>query len=212
MPLDIIFKLEQIKYNSLLSELSIDQHKLAFWINIYNAFYQILYKHYKIDSNNIYTAKEITIANRKFSLDDVEHGILRKYRYKYSLGYFSNFMASDIIKELAVDKIDYRIHFALNCGAVSCPPIYFYSADKIEEQLELATLSFLESEVKVIDDKKQIEISQLFKWFKADFGSEKGIREILKNYLKIDFPNYKLTYSVYNWQPHLANFNEISFN
>ena len=40
---------------------------------------------------------------------------------------------------MAVDVIDFRIHFALNCGAKSCPPIAFYSYDKINDQLDLAT-------------------------------------------------------------------------
>jgi thiol-disulfide isomerase/thioredoxin len=33
-------------------------------------------------------------------------------------------------------KVDYRIHFALNCGAKSCPPIVYYSPEKLDQQLE----------------------------------------------------------------------------
>ena len=90
--------------------------------------------------------KLFTITSTLFSLDDVEHGILRRYRYKYSLGFITDLFPSKIIKKLAVSKIDYRIHFALNCGAKSCPPIAFYTSLNIEEELNLATQSFLESE------------------------------------------------------------------
>ena len=39
---------------------------------------------------------------------------------------------------------DPRIHFALNCGAVSCPPIAVYEGESLDEQLDIATEGFLE--------------------------------------------------------------------
>lgn len=91
----------------------------------------------------IFKDKSIHFADAHFSLDEVEHGILRKYRWKYSFGYLPQFLPAMRIKQLAVEAIDFRIHFALNCGAKSCPPIAFYRYDKINDQLDLATQSFL---------------------------------------------------------------------
>ena len=69
------------------------------------------------------------------SLDDIEHGILRRYRQKYSLGYLPQFWVNNTIKKLAVHEMDNRIHCALSCGAVSCPAIAFYDAENIDAQL-----------------------------------------------------------------------------
>ena len=105
--------LENISLDFLIESLHSDDHKKAFWINIYNAYFQYLRKEEHFNKPQIYKDKTFTIAGNKFSLDDVEHGILRRYRYKYSLGYFPNPFAPRIIKQLAVKKLDYRIHFAL---------------------------------------------------------------------------------------------------
>ena len=107
---------------------------------------------------------------------------------------------------MAVDKIDYRIHFALNCGAVSCPPIAFYKAENLDSQLNLATQSFLESETVWDHDKKVAKVTALFKWFYADFGHTKGIKEIYKNQLDVDMTGYSIKYREYSWEDDLENF------
>lgn len=43
--------------------------------------------------------------------------------------------------------MDARIHFALNCGAASCPAIKLYSTDTLEEGLAAAAEAFCASEV-----------------------------------------------------------------
>ena len=188
-----------------------DRCKNAFWINIYNSFFQILRKHRHLGPPKIYTAKEMIIAGHRISLDDIEHGVLRRYRYKYSLGYFSNPFASALIKKWAVSKIDFRIHFALNCGAKSCPPIAFYNVDQLEEQLKLSTKSFLEDETQINEQQKKAHVSKLFLWFLNDFGGKKGIREIISSYLDQDLSNYKLVYKPYSWDEHLDNYAQNRF-
>ncbi len=210
-PNKLIAELEQLNLQQLQADLKTDALKKAFWINCYNAYFQILRKTWKVNKSEIYTKKIIVIAGEKFSLDDIEHGILRRYRYKFSLGYLPNPFAPNLIKQLAVSQIDYRIHFALNCGAESCPPIAFYSSDKIEQQLELATLSFLETETAVLNDKKEIHISTLFKWFLGDFGGRKGTRKILAEKLEIETNGYALIYKPYSWEEALDNYSEDTF-
>lgn len=192
-------------------KLSNDNLKKAFWVNIYNAFFLILRKRENKVKPEVYTERLFTIASHPFSLDDVEHGILRKFRYKYSLGYLANPFVKSLIKKLAVDDIDYRVHFALNCGAKSCPPIAFYSADKINEQLENATLSFLEAETYVKAETKGVYISTIFKWYLGDFGGMNGIKRILNEKLGIESKGYKLVFAPYSWDEHLDNFDEGSF-
>ena len=208
----LVETLAHISTDEFKKQLIDDQHKIAFWINIYNSFFQILRKDKHLKQPKIYTAKEMRMAGQKLSLDDIEHGILRRFRYKYSLGYLPNPFASALIKSWAVRSIDFRIHFALNCGAKSCPPIAFYSVDQLEEQLDLAGTSFIEVDSKINHKKKVMHISRLFLWFLKDFGGTKGARQIIGKYLQQDVTGYKIVYNHYSWEEHLDNYDEKRFN
>lgn len=189
----------------LKETLNNDNKKKTFWINVYNAYYQILRKQGH-DKPDIYKKKLFNIAGQDFSLDDVEHGILRRYRYKYSLGLFANIFTPRLIKELAVDKLDYRIHFALNCGAKSCPPIAFYKLTNLDQQLDLACQSFLEGETRYDEEQKQVYVTALFQWFAADFGGKPGIKRIYKEQLDRDLSGYAIKYDDYSWEEDLDNY------
>lgn len=210
-PWETAMQLQEFPFESLKHQLDNDHRKTAFWVNTYNAFFLILRQLEKIEKPGIYTKKLINISGKNFSLDDIEHGILRRYRYKFSLGYLPNPFKSGMIKSLAVSKIDYRIHFALNCGAKSCPPIAFYTEDKIDNQLEMATISFLETETEIDHDKKEIHITRLFKWYLGDFGGYSGIKNILKEKLQLETKGYQLKFKPYSWEEDLGNFKEFSF-
>ena len=203
---DLVAQLSVLPFNQLLQDLRLEGQKKAFWINLYNAFFLILRKEHQIEKPQIFREPLIHIAGHNFSLDDMEHGILRKHRFKWSLGYLQNPFASGLIKKLAVAKVDYRIHFALNCGAKSCPPIAFYTAERLEQQLEMATLSFLETETQVDKEKKEIHITRLFQWYNGDFGGSKGIHRILQEKLGLATKGMRLVYSTYNWEEALDNF------
>jgi len=202
----IRLELESLDPILLETSLSRDHKKMAFWINVYNAYYQIIRKEENLSKSGVYSKKLFSIAGELLSLDDVEHGILRRYRYKYSLGYFANLWASKFVKKHAVEKLDYRIHFALNCGAESCPPIAFYNVKDINEQLTRATKGFLEVESEFDDQKKIVHTTTLFKWFYADFGGRNGIKKIYKEQLNKDISQYKIKYKKYSWEDSLHNF------
>lgn len=190
----------------LKTSLANDDQKKAFWLNVYNAFYQILRLEKKMNKPDIYRKRSFTIAGELFSLDDVEHGILRKFRYKYSLGYLANPFTSKLIKDLAVDELDYRIHFSLNCGAKSCPPIAFYKVKNINGQLDLATQSFLEGDTDFDEENKVVHTTALFQWFAGDFGGKKGVRKIYQQQLDKDISDYSIKYKEYSWEDDLGNF------
>lgn len=206
-PTDSIEKeLSSLTGEELIQGLSNDNAIKAFWINMYNAWYQILAIRYKKTNPSIFTQKIIPIAGHNFSLDDIEHGILRKYRWKLSMGYLPQFLPAKLIKQLAVSTIDNRIHFALNCGATSCPPIAFYKYENIEKQLNIATRSFLLGETSVDTTKKIITTSRILFWFKGDFHGRKGTILLLSKILEKDFSGYQLAFNKYNWDAHLNNF------
>jgi hypothetical protein len=201
-------QLNCLSMDQLFSQLRNDKLKNAFWINIYNAFFQILRKELQLQKPKIFTKKLINIGGHSFSLDDIEHGILRRFRFKYSLGYLSQFCVPQLIKELAVKKIDYRIHFTLNCGAKSCPPIAFYSVEKINTQLSMATQSFLENETELVEESREVKVSRLFFWFMADFGGKTGIRKILESQVNMKTEGYKIVFKPYSWDEQLDNYSD----
>lgn len=94
-PTDSIQKnLSRYSLEDLRTGLVNDNARKAFWINLYNAWYQIFAIRDKKSKNVIFTDKDIRFSDFSLSLDDIEHGILRRYRWKYSLGYLPQFLPS----------------------------------------------------------------------------------------------------------------------
>ncbi len=172
-----------------LSQLKKRQEKLAFWINLYNT----MVIHGVIDwdirktvkeKNGFFTRLKYDIGGHLFSLNDIEHGILRG-NARPPNRFFRPFGSGDPRLPFIVSATDARIHFTLVCGSRSCPPIGFYTSERIEEQLELATASFVNSqEVEVIPSENLLRISQIFRWYRRDFGgTERAIIEFLLRHL-----------------------------
>lgn len=204
--IDLVQQLGEWPLQQLKEQLSMDDAKIAFWVNIYNAFFLILRREKGLVRPHIFRKKAIQIAGLDLSLDDIEHGILRKYRWKWSLGYLPNPFVRQIIRQLAVDKLDPRIHFALNCGAESCPPIAFYKKEKLDQQLDLASQSFLESETDLYPEEKEVHTSRLLLWYRADFGGPRGALNLLSQYLGRNLTGWKLRYKPYDWSEALGVF------
>jgi hypothetical protein len=201
-------QLAAIDYSSLKNGLNNDDAIKTFWLNMYNGWFQLLATRDKLKNPEIFKLKRILIASKKFSLDEIEHGILRKFRWKYSKGYLPSFFPGKMIKQLAVKKIDYRIHFALNCGAKSCPPIAFYKYENIDRQLDIAAKTFLKAETEIDTLKKTITVTKIMSWFSGDFGGKKGVRKIITKTLQKNVGGYKIKYKPYDWDELLHNFSE----
>lgn len=207
---DFISKLKTADQNQLLAQLNTDPKRLAFWLNLYNGFTQVILKknpeQYKSRSS-FFSSEQIMIAGKKLSLDDIEHGILRRSKTKWSGGYVSKISVSDFEEKFRVDKLDYRIHFALNCGAKSCPPIAFYEPAKINQQLELATKAYLKGESKFNQLANKVEVPATMGWFRADFGGKKGILDLLKkNNIVPQQSNPDIAFKEYDWTLFLDNY------
>jgi hypothetical protein len=206
----LVQQLEALPFGTLRLALDTDERKKAFWINVYNAFFQLLRSEKRVPKSEIFRKKLVVIAGTTLSLDDIEHGILRRNRLKWALGYLPNPFTAPVLKRLEVSKLDFRVHFALNCGARSCPPISFYTPDKIEQQLELAMLSFLGEDILVFPDKKEVHLTPLFKWYLGDFRGFYGIRRLLYDKLHLETKGFKLIYKDYDWAEHLDNFSVLA--
>lgn len=203
-------KLQTLPYDSLLNKLVTDNEKKAFWINIYNGFTHVFLdknpEQYK-NRGRFFGAKQITIAGKLFSLDDIEHGILRRSKIKWSEGYLNKWFPSKTEKDLRVDTLDYRIHFALNCGAKSCPPIAFYNAVKINQQLDIATQAYLIGEADYYANKNTLQLPTLMSWFRHDFGGKKQMLKLVKKLGIVPADKQpKIHFKKYDWNLYLNNF------
>jgi Protein of unknown function, DUF547 len=132
--------------------------QLAYWLNAYNA----LTIRGVVDAYptggvrelgarfGFFSRKDYTLGGRKLSLQDLENGIIRA-RYR-----------------------DPRIHFTIVCASVSCPRLDrdAFSASNLEQHLDRLTRRALAENRNVAIDagRKSVTLTQLFKWYAADFG------------------------------------------
>ncbi|MBC7589349.1 MAG: DUF547 domain-containing protein [Chitinophagaceae bacterium] len=207
---DFVKQLKIIPYENLIDQLKSDDDKKAFWINAYNGFTQYFLKQnkeaYKIRSK-FFGAEQIVIAGKNFSLDDIEHGILRHSKIKWAEGYLNKWFPSKKEKALRVEKLDYRLHFALNCGAQSCPPIAFYNPENINTQLDVATKAFLSSEAKYDAGTNILELPKLMSWFRKDFGGKKKMKVLAKQLGIVPYDkNPSIKFKNYSWNLYLDNY------
>ena len=106
---------------------------------------------------------------------------------------------------------DPRIHFALNCGAASCPPIAAYTADGLDDELDLATASYLESEGEYDPATDTVTVPRMLLWFRGDFGGKRGIFELLREFDCIPADaTPSLAYDEYDWRLDRGNFGRES--
>jgi hypothetical protein len=123
-----------------------------------------------------------TVGGQRMSCDDIEHGILRVNRgHPFFAG--KQFGPSDPRLKWVIKPFDKRIHFALNCASRSCPPIRVYTPEKLDAQLDLATRSYLGTDVQVRPSENKLFLSSIFKWFARDFEGHDGIIDFILSYL-----------------------------
>jgi Protein of unknown function, DUF547 len=113
-----------------------------------------------------------------------------------------NQIENDIVRKKFNDA---RIHFALVCGAKSCPPLasFAYKPALLDGQLDnLARQSIKNSNFTKIDyQKKTAAISMIFNWYKDDFIKAKGsVEAFINSYLKTPLPQGTvITNYEYDW-------------
>lgn len=215
-PIDeIVQKISTVSIDNIATQIDTDEERLAFWINIYNGYIQyILRKNPELyeDRGAFFDKNQIDIGGRLFSFAEIEHGIIRKSAFELFLGYLHNPFPPDFEEKLRVEDPDWRIHFALNCGAKSCPPVAVYHPEKINEQLDYMTRQYLREVTDYDPAKNRAYTTTLFSWFRGDFGGSDGIRRILRQYGATPVePKYVQT-KEYDWTLSLDNFRTIPIN
>ena len=162
------------------------QERLAFWLNLYNALVIDGVITYGIRQPlGFFRRAAYDVGGMRFSCDDIEHGILRGNRGHLFLP-GPQFGTLDPRSAWIIDPPDARVHFALNCGSRSCPPISVYDADHIDAQLTFATRSFLSLEAALDAQRGELRLPRIFGRFAGDFGGRPGVIAFLLHYLPDD--------------------------
>lgn len=134
-----------------------EDERKRYYLTAYNA-YILFYaasaypdKHGLWSRLGLFKNKDIILGGRKLTLNDLEHNIIRK------------------------EFFDPRIHFALNCGARSCPPLKagVIPENATENELEEAARRFINDPANVRFDESTLTLylSKIFDWFEGDFLS-----------------------------------------
>jgi biopolymer transport protein ExbD len=156
--------------------------KLAYWINVYNAFtVKLIIDNYPLESirdiNNPWDLRFFKLGNKWYTLNDVEHKILRK------MG-------------------DPRIHFGINCASISCPPLLnrAFTTQNVDHELEKLAINFINDPKRNTITSNRIQLSKIFSWFAKDFKTEGSLIHFLNKYSRITInSNAKKSFKKYNW-------------
>ncbi|MBR9832163.1 DUF547 domain-containing protein [bacterium] len=203
-------QLATVTVEELSNQLTNDTEKKVFWINVYNAHIQIILKEnpdlYE-DRGAFFKKKQITIAGEILSFDDIEHGIIRSSTIKLSWGLLKNPFVGQYERTFRTNETDPRIHFALNCGAKSCPLVAVYHEEGFEKKIDAVAINFLKKETNYNIESNKVKITPLFSWFRGDFGGKKGIKKFLINYKLIQGnTDPELVFLDYDWTLSLGNY------
>jgi hypothetical protein len=160
----------------------------AYWINAYNAntLDQIV--------RNYPTSSILKIEGGK-AFDKI-------LPYKFNGEALS---LNDIEKKklLGGSLFDARVHFAVNCAAVSCPTLLnkIYTEDNVQAQLTANTKAALSNPTFNKITASNASLSKLFDWYKADFVKAEGsVVNFVNKYSSTNISsNTKIDYLEYNW-------------
>lgn len=119
-----------------------DHERVATVINLYNLMVQVAFVVIRRPSNGwqkfrYFDNVKVRLNNQLFSFNDLENGVLRANR-KAPYHLSRQFGSGDSRLSLRVQSPDNRIHFALNCGAKSCPVVNRYSSEGLQQELAIS--------------------------------------------------------------------------
>ena len=155
----------------------------AFWINVFNA--AVLRDASALalagrvrEVEGFFERPRLEVGGHAFSLDDIEHGLLRGNAPKYA-SFGAPMKRSDPRLAYAPLAFDERIHFALYSACRSSPPLRVVHGERADAELEAAARDYVRATVRVKDDGARIKVPRIFRWYSADFGGESGVLDFV---------------------------------
>ncbi len=162
--------------------------QLAWYINLYN-FYTIklIVEHLPLkngirDIGKPWEQKFVPLFGKKVSLNHIEHGIIRK------------------------EFDEPRIHFALVCASIGCPPLRrtAFTEENLSTELQEVSVAFLKDPSKNYVQGKKLYLSKIFSWYGGDFKKKHGsYQKYIKNELGLK-GKYKVKFLNYDWNLNRA--------
>lgn len=157
--------------------------RLAFWLNVYNAL--VLHAVVARDARHgvraladFFPGSQYVIGGHVFSLDAIEHGLLRVNAPRPGLG--ARLLRRDDPRlKLAPYVYDERVHFAMYSACRSSPAPSAYPAEGLDESLERATRAYLAARVRLGADGATLVVPKQLEWYAEDFGGERGVFEFV---------------------------------
>jgi uncharacterized protein DUF547 len=178
------------------------KQRFAFWINAYNAFcIQRVVDEYPL--------KSIRKLDGAFGLKTVFDKPFIPLRDHHPKGTRDLLALNDIEHEILRKKFkDARLHAAINCASVSCPPLRneAFTAEKLDQQLTEQMRAFVNDATRnhIDPEKKELAVSEIFQWFEEDFERDaKSVKEFLVRYAPPEKAEFirgaKLGHLDYDW-------------
>lgn len=181
-----------------------EQEQLAFWINAYNALtLNLIADNYPTKS--ILHLSPVGIKGIPFIVPKVNTP------FKVDVGIVGGEMRTLDEIEHKIIRVEFdepRIHFALVCAAISCPPLRSeaYTGDRLDAQLDDQAMQFLHNPERNRVDNEKLKLSKIFKWFAEDFGDDdKALQQFIAPYFEGETRTrmlegaYDIGYMGYNW-------------
>ena len=168
-----------------LKAMNVDE-RLATLINAYNAMMLALVlderplEHIVDDIEQPFDKKRFVLAGESVSLDDIEHGMIR------------------------ADFDEPRIHWAVVCGAFSCPPLRneAYTGETLDKQLA-GQAEYVHTHPRYIeyDGGDTIRLTRLYDWYAGDFMNG-DVLDYLKQYRPDVEGEPEIEFIEYLWLPN----------
>ena len=152
-----------------------EDEAIAYWANLYNALtVQVVAENYPVKSirkiKSGYRAgpwkrKLVMVEGKKLSLDNIEHDIMRP-TYQTPM-----------------------VHYMVNCASIGCPNLKLtpWTSANLAAEQERAARAYINSPRGVTLNNGRLQVSSIYKWFKADFGGNTaGVLAHLREYADAD--------------------------
>jgi hypothetical protein len=184
----------------------------AFWLNVFNAIVvrdaaELAQARGPREVERFFESPRATIGGLAYSLDDIEHGLLRGNVPKFG-GMRAPMRQDDPRRAYTPLAYDERMHFGLYCACRSSPPLRAFGGGMLDEQLEQATEEYLRREVRVQQQGGLVFLPRQFYWYAADFGDERDALAFALSRLEEDMADMvdrrrgkvKIRYADFDWR------------
>lgn len=188
-----------------------ERGRLAFWLNVYNTLNRHALVRENLSGNllakfGFFSRSAYRVGALEYTMDAIEHGLLRGNRRR-PLSPFKPLREDDPRLLCAPSAADARVHFALNCGARSCPAVRPYRADTVDALLDEGTRAYFAQECAIDEDERALRLPFLLRMYRMDFGDERAMVDFAlahldaprAQWLRAHRDRVKVRFGAYDW-------------